>query len=378
MKKIVIIEDDAALRENTMEFLLEEGYEAYTASDGASGVQLVLDVLPDLILCDINMPVMDGFGVLKTLQGISSTLSIPFIFMTAKTQKEEIRYGMQLGIDDYITKPFTLDELLSIIKVRIAKYEKVFNTYENKYLKLVENANKQLEKSNSEILKLDKVKLDFMNMISHELRVPIEKIKEPIKLLKYKVENKNMAALIEIIDESVIQLDKFSLQALEITQLKTGPHLLNNSKIFVSSLLEYALLSIQKNHIEKNICINMKVQDGLFIFGDSTLLVKCFANVLDNACKFSKNKGVVEICASEKKNQIIVEITDKGIGIDKITLSNLSKMLTPDDQNLKLNTGMGLFHSKLLAEAHGGIIQIQSIEMEGTTVTINLPCRNNK
>lgn len=373
MWKIVIIEDDLALRENTMEFLHEEGYEAYAASDGAAGVQLVLEVMPDLILCDINMPVMDGFEVLKTLQGISSTLPIPFIFMTAKTQKEEVRYGMQLGVDDYITKPFSFDELISTIKVRIAKYEKVHNTYENKYLSLVENANKQLEKSNTELLRLDKVKLDFLNMISQELRIPIEKIKDPIKLLKYKVENKNMAALIEIIDESVIQLDKFSLQALEITQLKTESHLLNSTKVLVSSLLEFALLSIQKNHDQKKIHINMKILENLSIVGDSTLLVKCFANILDNACKFSKNDGVIEISATEKTDQIMIEISDKGIGIDEITLSNLRKMLTPDDQNLKFTAGMGLFHAKLLAEAHGGIIQISSVENEKTTVTIIFP-----
>lgn len=373
MKKIVIIEDDTTLRENTIEFLLEEGYKAYAASDGAAGVQLVLETMPDLILCDINMPVMDGYEVLKTLQGISSTLSIPFIFMTAKTQKEEVRHGMQLGVDDYITKPFSFDELLTVVKVRLEKHKKVLNNYENKYLSLVEIADKQMEKSNLEILKLDKVKLDFLKMISQELRNPIERIKEPIKLLKYKVDNKNMAALIEIIDESIIQLDKFSLQALEITKLKTDYQINNNSKAMVASLFEFALLTIQKNHDNKKINISMKIQDKLSVSGDTTLLVKCFANILDNACKFSKNNGVVEITATAEKNNIVIKITDHGVGFTGETLENINTMLLSKDKSSEFGSGLGLFHSKLLLDAHSGSIKIQSVENQETTVIITLP-----
>lgn len=139
MKKVLLIEDDPLLRGNTIEFLKEEGFVAYAASDGAMGVQMAMEYVPDLILCDIMMPRMDGYEVLKALQVIPSTSSIPFIFLTAKTQKEEIRLGMQLGVDDYITKPYSFDELLTSIKVRIEKFERVINTFENKYLSMVEN-----------------------------------------------------------------------------------------------------------------------------------------------------------------------------------------------------------------------------------------------
>lgn len=139
MKKVLLIEDDPLLRSNTLEFLKEEGFDAHAASDGAEGVQMAMEIIPDIILCDIMMPRMDGYEVLKALQVIPSTSSIPFIFLTAKTQKEEIRLGMQLGVDDYITKPYSFDELLESIKVRIEKYERVVNAFENKYLSMVEN-----------------------------------------------------------------------------------------------------------------------------------------------------------------------------------------------------------------------------------------------
>lgn len=139
MKKILIIEDDPIIRINTSEFLKEEGFDVYTASDGAVGVQVTLEILPDLILCDISMPHMDGYEVLKTIHSIPATSFIPFIFMTAKTQKEEFRLGMQLGVDDYITKPFTFDDLLCSVKIRLEKYDKVVKSYEGKYLSMIEN-----------------------------------------------------------------------------------------------------------------------------------------------------------------------------------------------------------------------------------------------
>lgn len=139
MKKILIIEDDLTIRFNTTEFLKEEGFEIITAPEGVTGVQLALESVPDLILCDISMPRMDGYEVLKTLHSIPATSSIPFIFMTAKAQKDELRLGMQLGVDDYITKPFTFDELLASVKVRLEKHEKLIRSYESKYLSLIEN-----------------------------------------------------------------------------------------------------------------------------------------------------------------------------------------------------------------------------------------------
>jgi DNA-binding NarL/FixJ family response regulator len=139
MKKILVIEDDPTLRENTFEFLKEEGFEPYAAKDGTAGVQMALEIVPDLILCDISMPKMDGYDVLKTLHSIPSTSTIPFIFLTAKTQKDEMRLGMQLGVDDYITKPYSYDDLLTSIQVRLDKAERITRSFDNKFMSLIEN-----------------------------------------------------------------------------------------------------------------------------------------------------------------------------------------------------------------------------------------------
>lgn len=121
MKTILLIEDDPVLRENTAELIELSGYHTITAANGKIGVEQALKAHPDLIVCDIMMPEMDGYAVIETLSKTPSTKGIPFIFLSAKTERQDIRKGMNLGADDYITKPFTEDELLSAIESRLAK-----------------------------------------------------------------------------------------------------------------------------------------------------------------------------------------------------------------------------------------------------------------
>jgi DNA-binding response OmpR family regulator len=118
-KKILVIEDEADLRANVLRFLKAEGYEVLAAADGASGVETAIAQMPDLIVCDITMPEMDGFGVLFTLRENVTTSKIPFIFLTASTRTYDRQWGVELGANDYITKPFKLDELLSAIRKRL-------------------------------------------------------------------------------------------------------------------------------------------------------------------------------------------------------------------------------------------------------------------
>ena len=125
MKKILVIEDNASVRENLAELLELPDYEVVTAENGKTGVQKALAEKPDLILCDVMMPELDGFGVLRILDNKPETASIPFLFLTAKAEKEDFRRGMNLGADDYITKPFDDVELLDIIEMRLKKGDRM-------------------------------------------------------------------------------------------------------------------------------------------------------------------------------------------------------------------------------------------------------------
>ena len=131
MKKILIIEDNNEIRENIGEILELADYEAVLAENGKVGVELAMNKNPDLIICDIMMPELDGYGVLHILSKKKSTASIPFIFLTAKAEKADMRKGMGLGADDYLTKPFDDTELLDSIEARFKKVEALRKEYGN-------------------------------------------------------------------------------------------------------------------------------------------------------------------------------------------------------------------------------------------------------
>jgi CRP/FNR family transcriptional regulator, cyclic AMP receptor protein len=131
MKKILIIEDNEDIRENLAEILELVGYKAHTAENGKLGVEKAEKIIPDLILCDIMMPVLDGYGVLSIINKKPALADIPFVFLTAKSEKTDFRYGMNLGADDYVSKPFETNELLSVIELRFAKSEKIKKAFDS-------------------------------------------------------------------------------------------------------------------------------------------------------------------------------------------------------------------------------------------------------
>lgn len=130
MNKILLIEDNADVRENTAEFLELSGYEVTVASDGKEGLEKLKDYKPNLIICDIMMPGLDGYGVLHIVSKNPSTAHIPFIFLTAKVEKADIRKGMNQGADDYLTKPFDDIELLGAVEARLKRTKQIQSEYD--------------------------------------------------------------------------------------------------------------------------------------------------------------------------------------------------------------------------------------------------------
>lgn len=130
-KSILIIEDSADVRENTTELLELAGYKIFTATNGKEGLEAAKINKPDLVLCDIMMPILDGYGVIRAFENIPEMAGTPFIFMTAKSERSDIRKGMDLGADDYLTKPFSGDDLIRIISARLKKVELMKKSFAN-------------------------------------------------------------------------------------------------------------------------------------------------------------------------------------------------------------------------------------------------------
>jgi len=121
MKKILVIEDEPEMRRNLLTILKLEGFQGFGAPNGTAGVELAKKERPDLILCDVMMPGLDGYGVLQALRENAATVTVPFIFLTAKGEKAHVRSGMNLGADDYLTKPVAKADLLDAVRARLAR-----------------------------------------------------------------------------------------------------------------------------------------------------------------------------------------------------------------------------------------------------------------
>lgn len=167
MKKILLIEDNFDVRENTSEILTLARYKVLTAKNGKEGVEIAQKEKPDLIICDIMMPVLDGHGVLHLLSKNDETSSIPFIFLTAKAERSDIRKGMEMGADDYLTKPFDDVELLNAIESRLKKND----ILRKEFSKSIEGLNEFINEAKG---------IDSLKKLSEEREVRIYKKKSEI------------------------------------------------------------------------------------------------------------------------------------------------------------------------------------------------------
>lgn len=179
MKKILVIEDEAPVRANILELLEAEDFDPISAENGFIGAIWAQENLPDLIICDVMMPEVNGYEVLSVLRQDSRTATIPFIFLTAMADKVDIRHGMELGADDYLTKPFTRDELLGAIASRFAKHEAVMQQYNTEYQRA-----EALEQKVQELQQYVDTKDEMLKQFQQKLQQALPKLNTAIHLLR--------------------------------------------------------------------------------------------------------------------------------------------------------------------------------------------------
>jgi two-component system, OmpR family, alkaline phosphatase synthesis response regulator PhoP len=203
MAKILIIEDETQIRNNLKQILELSDYKVLTAANGRIGIETAKNQLPDLILCDIMLPELDGYGVLSSLREDKATALIPVIFLTAKAERLEQRLGMELGADDYLTKPFDTSELLQAIATRLERREALNRQYteqieHNKTLeKEVQSTQQKLEKS----LKVSSLQTDLLTKITEDLRNPLSNINIAIHMLKQARSDEERERYLKILQE---------------------------------------------------------------------------------------------------------------------------------------------------------------------------------
>ncbi|MDX2231596.1 MAG: response regulator [Leptolyngbyaceae cyanobacterium bins.349] len=179
MTKILVIEDEPLLRENTIELLEAEGFHAIGAENGVEGVKLAQKHKPDLIICDVMMPELDGFGVLQQLRQNATTAAIPFIFLTAKTNRADMREGMDLGADDYLVKPYDANEVLKAIATRLEKHATLIQKYQTE-----RRRSEELEKQVENLQQFLDTQDHFIKNFVQELKNPLSNMNMAICLVR--------------------------------------------------------------------------------------------------------------------------------------------------------------------------------------------------
>tara|TARA_Y100000739_G_C20475997_1_gene403637 strand:+ start:105 stop:749 length:645 start_codon:yes stop_codon:yes gene_type:complete len=202
MSKILIIEDEKNIRDTIMEILELNEYQTAIAENGLIGIAKALQFKPDLIVCDVMMPEMDGFETLKNIRAINEISNTPFVFLTAKTETRDFREGMNSGADDFLNKPFNTKELLEVIQLRIAKS----NQAKELFVKEINNLKKEVELLQSSINKLS-----FNN--SHVLRAPLLKI---LGLINYLIEDSEEKSKMDL--NALAMLKESCLELSEATE----------------------------------------------------------------------------------------------------------------------------------------------------------------
>ena len=312
MKKILVIEDNQDVRENTADILELEGYEVLTAENGKIGVELATQLLPDVIVCDIMMPELDGYEVLEELNKNPQTSSIPFIFLTAKTEKTDLRKGMNLGADDYLTKPFTEKELLEAIESRLKKYDFL----KEEFSKSIEGVSQFMDAA-SKYLDLDHLSSKYAS----------KKFKKKENIFR----EGQTANHLYFIESGVIKTFKTTEKGKEFaTGLCGAGHfvgqlsLLSENGIYIesASVLEDAVLfEIPKIHFTTLVQENRIVANKFMSLISSDLIEA--QNQIVNVAYATVRQRVAKALLEIHQKEILVTEEDRGIGISREDFASL-------------------------------------------------------
>jgi two-component system sensor histidine kinase/response regulator len=367
MIKILLIEDEAPLRSEVAEWLTFEDYEVIQAADGIAGVEAVFQHQPDLILCDIMMPRLDGYGVLLETNANPATVATPFIFMTARASHDDLREGMSSGADDYITKPFTRQELLHAIQNQLEKRLAREQYHQNQ----IEQVQQAL--ANEQEKRLVKAKL--VGMFSHDFRNPLSTIWSSNSLLRDyadRLDEQRRLTHLNRIDASVRQLLQMLDDMLVVTQMEAGSLQFKPEPIDISQTIRTIAEEFQAiNNETCNIFYESHVT--AIVMADSRLIRQIASNIISNAVKYSPQGGEVRVIFKEHGSEYILTVQDHGIGIDKEDQENLFNAFQRGSNVGKISgTGLGLAIVKEAATIHGGSVHLESELGQGTTITATI------
>ncbi len=358
---ILIVEDEPPILDNIAEILEIHDYEVHTAMNGVEGVEAARRVRPDLILCDINMPEMDGYSALVHLRNDPLTSEIPFVFLTAFVDREFQRRGMTLGAEDYLTKPFTPHELLETVKT-------------------------QLEKSEERKSVVEGLRNNLISSLPHELRTPLTGIVTCADLLLMDIEEdtfdpRRAEQTIRIIHNSGQRLQRLIENHLIYSQLAL--HERNEkqqSAMVYGEGLETPMGVITVaahqvgDQVERTQDIRMSETTNHYVRVTDSNLHKIIYELVDNALKFSQPGDPVTIQTGAEGEMYNIVVEDQGRGFQPEHIQQIGAYRQFEREHYEQQgMGLGLAIAMRLAQLHEGTVTVESQAGTGTRVTVALP-----
>lgn len=360
MNKVLVIEDEELVREGIVLILSVNGFDVSQAENGRIGVELALQEIPDLIISDIMMPELDGYGVLTAVRKHEETSGIPFLFLSAKADQSDIRQGMNLGADDYLTKPFQLEELLKAVRVRLER-------------STTEKAKTQ-EKINT-------LRTNLSFALPHELLTPLNGILGLSKLLKESYNDFTQEDACEMLEEihlSGQRLHRLVQNFLLFSRLEILSRDPSASEQFTSSsshsavdIIETSASSVASRFNRTN-DLQLLLEDAPVIIAPEHLS-KIVEELSDNAFKFSHNGKPVVIRSWIEGPKYVITIADQGRGMTAEEIRQIGGyMQFGRQEHEQQGAGLGLAISKKIAQFCNGTLNINAEQDNSTICTVQL------
>jgi two-component system sensor histidine kinase/response regulator len=351
LSKILVIDDDDGFRQVIVKFLSRQGFEVVAASDGKAGVDLAVERLPNLIVCDLNMPGMDGYEVLAALRRDPKLADIPLIFLTGQSQPSQVREGMNLGADDYLTKPVDLADLLSAIEVRLRRRQAQRQRQE-----------KQMERG-----------MQLFAGIVHDLRDPLFVVLGYTDLLrggsgKAPGGGENSRQMLDRMQQAVLRMQAIISETLFLARSRMERLPFDPGPLDLRDFCEQMVADHEESQRLRFQC----AAERFPVTADALRLRQALDNLLSNALKYSDGPVVVRLSAGSQN--CLIEVSDRGIGIPAAEQEGIFEpFFRASNTGGRPGHGLGLSIVKSCIEQHGGTVRFTSEGGKGTAFFMELP-----
>ena len=365
--KLLIVDDSSSNRTAISYWLSDENYEVLHASSGESAIKIIERFIPDIILLDYNMPVMDGIEVCQKIRANKELPFIPIIMMSSCSKEVNI-LALEQGADEFIAMPVSPIELKARLKAMLR-------------LKLAVSESIELIKQNKKLQELDKIKSNFVSKVSHELKTPLQAILGYTDILLNGLQgelNYPQKLMVKQIQEGGDQLLIIINQLLDFASTEKGEVQLQKEIFNVESIFNYLNQVLSPSALKKNITLNFVLEDkNIQLESDKSLVQKILLNIVANSIKFSSEGGKIIITAKDIMNELVeFKIQDEGLGISKSNIAYIFEKFWQEDDSLTRahgGLGIGLAISKKLTAMLGGEIIVDSKPNRGSIFKVLLP-----